>query len=113
EAAQRLQPYRLIVAVGDRPLAAGERTRRVEIRPHLAHHLIRHEMGVHVDDRGQAEPTAEFGEVADGVVGHGASCALAGTSPAAGGYTAAAKSPTRLISRSKNSSGSVPTTMSA
>ena len=52
ERSQGGQALPFVRAVGDRPRPAGERTGRVEVRPHLVEHPLRHEVGVDVDDGG-------------------------------------------------------------
>src|SRR5699024_427447 len=42
----------LVISVGDRPYAFAE---GVEVRPHLPHHVVGHEMGVYVHEPGDAE----------------------------------------------------------
>src|SRR5690606_3487460 len=60
ERPQQRRPFPLLLPVGDRPLdAAGQRAEGVEVGPHLGQHPLRHEMRVHVDESGQAEPLPE------------------------------------------------------
>ena len=42
-------------AVGDRPLAPEQWADRIEVGPHFGQHIVRHEVGVDVDDAGQTQ----------------------------------------------------------
>ncbi len=60
EPAQHLQPPQFFRAVADRPGPADQRTGRVEVRPHRGEQPVRHEVGVHVDQVGQAVAPPEL-----------------------------------------------------